>query len=191
MHMPGFSSQPHALNSHRTSFTLGYGGFTLIELVVTVLIVSILAAGAMPVMQLTLKRNKEAELRASLRQIRVALDAYKQAFDDGKIKRTIDTSSLDLANGGLSNSQSGYPPDLLTLEKGVVDQSLPSKKVIRFMRKLPRDPLNKDPLLSAAQTWGTRSYQSEAASPSAGADVYDIYSLSSDTGVNGRPYREW
>ncbi len=152
-------------------------GFTLIELVVTVLIVSILAAGAMPVMQLTLKRNKEAELRASLRQIRVALDAYKQAFDDGKIQRSID--------------QSGYPPDLETLEKGVVDKSVPTKKIIRFIRKIPRDPLNKDPQLAAWQTWGTRSYQSDAASPRAGADVYDVYSLNTERGVNGILYREW
>jgi len=152
-------------------------GFTLIELVVTVLIVSILAAGAMPVMQLTLKRNKEAELRTSLRQVREALDAYKKAFDDGKIKRTID--------------QSGYPPDLEVLEKGVIDQTQPGKKVIRFIRKVPRDPMNRNLELAPMETWGKRSYQSDASSPSAGADVYDIYSLSTEKAVNGTSYSDW
>lgn len=152
-------------------------GFTLIEMVVTVLIVSILAAGAMPVMQLSLQRSKEAELRAALRSIRSAIDAYKKAYDDGKIRKSVD--------------QSGYPPTLEILEKGVVDQTQPGNKIIRFIRKIPRDPLNPDKELAPTASWGKRSYQSDAASPSEGADVYDVYSLSEGKAVNGTVYREW
>ena len=152
-------------------------GFTLIELVVTVLIVSILATGAMPVIQLTIKRNKETELRASLRQIREAIDAYKKAYDDGKIRKTID--------------QSGYPPNLEILELGVPDQTSPKKKTIRFIRKIPRDPMSTEAEIPAVETWGKRSYESEAPSPSEGIDVYDIYSLSRQKAVNGTSYSTW
>lgn len=152
-------------------------GFTLIEMVVTVVIVSILAAAAMPVLQLTLKRNKEAELRTCLRQIREALDAYKLAYDEGKIKRGLD--------------QSGYPPSLDVLERGVQDQTRPDRKIIRFIRKIPRDPLNHDLTLAAADTWGKRSYQSEADAPSEGVDVYDVYSKSPEQAINGSWYRDW
>lgn len=152
-------------------------GFTLIEMVVTVVIVSILATAAMPVLQLTLKRNKEAELRSSLRQIREALDAYKLAYDEGKIKRGLD--------------QSGYPPSLEVLERGVQDQTRPDRKIIRFIRKIPRDPLNPDLTLAPADTWGKRSYQSEADAPSEGVDVYDVYSKSPAQAINGSWYRDW
>ena len=152
-------------------------GFTLIEMVVTVVIVSILATAAMPVLQLTLKRNKEAELRSSLRQIREALDAYKLAYDEGKIKRGLD--------------QSGYPPSLEVLERGVQDQTRPDKKIIRFIRKIPRDPLNPDLTLAPADTWGKRSYQSEEDAPSEGVDVYDVYSKSPAQAINGSWYRDW
>ncbi len=152
-------------------------GFTLIEMVVTVLIVSILAAGAMPVMQLSLQRSKEAELRAALRNIRSAIDAYKKAYDDGKVRKSVD--------------QSGYPPNLEILEKGIVDQTQPGNKIIRFIRRIPRDPLNQDKELAPAATWGKRSYQSDADAPSEGADVYDVYTLSMDKAVNGTWYREW
>jgi len=152
-------------------------GFTLIELVVTVLIVSILAMGAMPVVQITIKRNKEMELRSSLRQLREAIDAYKKAYDEGKIRKTID--------------QSGYPPNLEVLEKGVPDITVPNKKIIRFIRKIPRDPMSTDSEIAAIETWGKRSYASEASAPSEGADVYDIYSLSSEKAVNGTFYSTW
>lgn len=152
-------------------------GFTLIELVVTVVIVGILASGAMPVIQMTIKRQQEAELKSALRQIREAIDAYKQAFDDGKIKKTIEDS--------------GYPPNLQILETGVQDIKSPNKKIIRFIRRIPRDPMSDDAELAAIDTWGKRSYASDVNAPAAGADVYDVYSLSTDKAINGTPYNTW
>lgn len=152
-------------------------GFTLIELLVTVMIVAILAAGALPVMQLTAQRIKENELRASLRQLREAIDAYKQAADEGRIKKTID--------------QSGYPPSLDVLVEGVPNEKDPAKKKMRFLRRIPRDPMNADPDISAAESWGKRSYASEHEAPAEGVDVYDVYSLSPRNGLNGLPYGAW
>jgi general secretion pathway protein G len=152
-------------------------GFTLIELVVTVLIVAILATGAAPIMQTTMQRNKEMELRQALRQIREAIDAYKKSVDDGKVKKTID--------------QSGYPASLEVLEQGVVNQADPKSKLIKFIRRIPRDPMNNDADLKPSETWGKRSYQSDAASPTEGADVYDIYSLSARKAINGTLYNAW
>jgi general secretion pathway protein G len=154
-----------------------HAGFTLIELVVTAMIVAILAAGAMPLVQVTIKRNHEMELRSSLRQLRSALDAYKKAFDEGKIKKTI--------------QDSGYPPSLEILEQGVPDQTSPAKKMIRFIRRIPRDPMSSNKDATAAETWGKRSYQSEASSPSDGADVYDIYSLNTQKALDGSLYNTW
>lgn len=152
-------------------------GFTLIELVVTVMIVAILATGAVPIMQTTVQRNKEAELRHALRQIRDAIDGYKRAVDEGKVRKTID--------------QSGYPPSLEILEQGVVNQTDPKSRVIKFIRRIPRDPMNNDADLKSVETWGKRSYESDASSPTEGADVYDVYSLSEKKAINGSLYRTW
>jgi general secretion pathway protein G len=152
-------------------------GFTLIELVVTVSIVGILAAALTPLGQLNVRRMKEAELRTALRDIRLALDAYKQAMDDGRLEKQVDAS--------------GYPPTLDELVKGVPDIKDPKKKPIRFLRRIPRDPWYPDPQAPAEDTWGKRSYQSSHDAPQEGDDVYDVYSLSRENGLNGVPYREW
>ena len=155
-------------------------GFTLIELVVTVTIVAILGSAIYPMMQLNIKRAKESELRADLRQMREAIDAYKKAVDDGKIKKSIE--------------QSGYPPNLEVLVDGTPDEKDINKKKIKFLRRIPVDPMRNSTTtnrLDAAEGWGLRSYQSEANSPTAGDDVYDIYSLSNDVGMNGVPYAQW
>ncbi|MBY0577316.1 MAG: type II secretion system GspH family protein [Gallionellaceae bacterium] len=152
-------------------------GFTLIELVVTVAIVSILASGVMPIAKLVAQREKEKELRASLRNMREAIDAYKKLFDEGKIRK--------------EPGQSGYPPSLAVLVEGVVDEKDPQKHRIRFLRKIPADPMSIDPAAPAEQTWGLRSYASETKDPQAGDDVYDVYSLSTHKGLNGRPYSAW
>jgi len=152
-------------------------GFTLIELVVTVLIVAILATGAIPIIQLTVQRNKETELKQALRQIREAIDLYKKAVDEGKIKKFLD--------------QNGYPPNLEVLEQGVVNQADAKGKVIKFIRKIPRDPMNNDPEIKPVETWAIRSYASDAGAPSEGADVYDVHSRSIKKAIDGTLYNTW
>lgn len=152
-------------------------GFTLIELVITVAIVGLLAGIAVPTMELAVKRNREQELRLALREIRTAIDAYKQAYDTGRMIRIV---------GG-----SGYPPTLRMLVEGVPDALDPNRRKIYFLRRIPRDPMSMNPDLAPEQTWGLRSYESEPDDPREGADVFDVYSLAFGTGINGVPYREW
>lgn len=153
------------------------GGFTLIELVITVAIVGVLALLAAPLMEVTAQRHKETELRLALRQVREAIDAYHQAVLDKKIESPADAS--------------GYPPDLERLVLGVPDITKPERPKIYFLRRLPRDPMNPDSTLSAAQSWGKRSYASPVDAPSPGEDVYDIFSTSERLGLNGVAYREY
>src|SRR3989475_11845988 len=152
-------------------------GFTLIELVITVAIVALLASVALPVSELAVQRTKEQELRRTLRQIREGIDAYKQASDEGRIRRSI--------------GDSGYPKKLEELAEGVDDQKSPKKEKIYFLRRVPRDPLATDPTLSAAATWGKRSYASPPDDPKEGDDVFDVFSLAQGKGINGQPYRDW
>jgi general secretion pathway protein G len=109
--------------------------------------------------------------------MREAIDSYKKLYDEGRIRKTL--------------GQSGYPSSLEVLVQGVVDEKDPEKRKIRFLRRIPADPMNVDTSLSPEQTWGKRCYASEADSPQPGEDVYDVYSLSSRTGLNGRPYSDW
>jgi general secretion pathway protein G len=152
------------------------GGFTLIELLVTLALISLFATMALPLAELTVKRNQEAELRASLRQIREALDAYKAAADEGRIT--------------LRPGDSGYPANLNVLVEGVVDLTSPQRKLIFFMRRIPRDPFA-ERAAKPENSWGKRSYKSSYDRPRAGDDVYDVFSLSTEAGINGVPYNEW
>jgi general secretion pathway protein G len=152
-------------------------GFTLIELVITVAIVAVLASVALPLNELVVQRAKEQDLRRALRELREAIDAYKQAFDEGRIVK--------------SAGDSGYPKRLEDLVAGVEDQKSPKKDRIYFLRRVPRDPFATDPELGPAQSWGKRSYLSPPDEPREGEDVFDVFSLSTVTGINGRPYREW
>jgi general secretion pathway protein G len=152
-------------------------GFTLIELVITVGIVGLLAASAVPLAELVVQRNKEQELRLALREIRKGIDAYKQAADEGRMINLV--------------QDTGYPPSLKVLVEGVVDARSPEKRKIFFLRRIPADPLWREPGANPEESWGLRSYASESDSPSEGRDVYDVYSLSSGVGINGVPYKQW
>jgi general secretion pathway protein G len=153
-------------------------GFTIIELVITVAIISLLATAVAPSAQLLYQRERERELRASLRTLRSAIDAYKLASDTGRIKKKVD--------------KTGYPPDLQTLVDGIEDASSPKEGTkIYFLRRLPRDPFWPEAATPAADTWGLRSYASPPEDPQPGEDVFDVYSRSTRTGLNGVPYHDW
>lgn len=154
-----------------------YRGFTLIELVITVAIVAVLASVALPLNELTVQRGKEADLRRSLREIREGIDAYKQAFDEGRMVKRADDS--------------GYPKRLEDLVEGVEDQKDPKKSRIYFLRRIPRDPFAEDASQTNAETWGKRSYESPPDDPKEGDDVFDVFTRSTLIGLNGRPLREW
>ncbi len=152
-------------------------GFTLIGLVVTVAIVGILASVAVPLGAITVQRAKEQELRSALRQIRGALDAYKQAVADKRVEARA---------GG-----SGYPRTLDELAIGVDDASSPSEAKIYFLRRLPRDPFYPDAAAPPADSWATRAASSPPDAPAEGDDVFDVYSRSEQIGLNGVAYRDW
>jgi general secretion pathway protein G len=152
-------------------------GFTLIELLVTVAIVALLASVALPLAQVSVKRGHEQELRAALREIRGALDAYRQAVHEGRI---------------LNVQESGYPASLQMLVEGVPDASSPDRKRrVYFLRRIPRDPFAVDEKLSDEDTWGKRSYASPPDDPKEGDDVFDVYSKAAGLGLNGIAYRDW
>ncbi len=155
-----------------------HDGFTFIELIVSLVILGLLATLAVPTFELVSKRQKEQELRASLQDIRQAIDAYKKASDENKIEKKADDS--------------GYPPNLQVLYQGVIDLSDPSqKKKIFFMRRLPRDPFYPETGIPPEGSWGKRSYESDFDKPREGKDVYDIFSLSPETALNGTLYKDW
>jgi len=152
-------------------------GFTLVELMVSLAIVVFLASLVTPMVITAIKREKELDLRIALRQIRQSIDDYKQAGDEGRIARL--------------PGQSGFPPSLAVLATGAPDLVDPQGRRLYFLRRLPRDPFAADQRAGAEDTWGKRSFASAPDKPEAGADVYDVYSLSQAVGINGVPYRQW
>ncbi|NBA96730.1 type II secretion system protein [Pseudomonas sp. R5(2019)] len=151
-------------------------GFTLIEVVVTLALIGLLAAIAAPLTETVVRRNKEQDLKASLYQIRDAIDAYKRAFDAGWIEKSL--------------NDSGYPPNLQVLVEGVRDVRSAKGAKFYFLRRIPRDPL-----LSTKPNdeggWGLRSYTSSSDNPRSGQDVFDVYSRAQGLGLNGIAYKEW
>lgn len=152
-------------------------GFTLVELLVTIVIVSILATALIPLSQLSSQRSKERELREALREIRLGIDAYKLASDEGRVMR--------------KSNESGYPHSLDELVKGVPSAKSATGENIYFLRRIPRDPFYSDRSVPATKTWGLRSYASSYDAPKEGADVFDIFSMSTGVALDGSLYREW
>lgn len=156
-------------NRGRESRRLGsQAGVTLIELIIVVTVIGILASAAIPLARFQIKREKERELRADLWEMRRAIDAYKDAADLGGIQVKADSN--------------GYPPDLETLVDGVDIQD----KHVRFLRAIPTDPMTK------SKDWGLRSNQDDPDSDTfGGQDVFDVYSKSTDTALDGTKYNTW
>ncbi|MCL2876156.1 MAG: type II secretion system GspH family protein [Betaproteobacteria bacterium] len=152
-------------------------GFTFVELIATLAIMAVLAMVTVPLAQVSVQRIKEQELRASLTQIREALDAYKRASDQGRIEKKL--------------GESGFPKKLDDLWQGVPDQRSPNQQKLYFLRSLPRDPTFPDHQIPAAQTWGLRSYASPPDAPAEGEDIFDVYSMSKRVGLNGVEYAQW
>jgi general secretion pathway protein G len=149
-------------------------GFTFIELVVVTTILLVLASTVMPLAQVTMQRQREVELRRSLREMRTALDKFKDAVDQGLIPQT----ELEPAN-------EGYPPELETLVDGVSVANDASGRKLKFLRRIPVDPMTKD-------EWGLRSYQDDPDSSSwGGQNVFDVYTKSDGTALDGTKYRDW
>lgn len=172
----------------RSTRRLDQRGFTLIELVITLALVGILALAIMPFSELMVQRQKEQQLSDALREIRTALDAYKEASDTGLIDKDAEAS--------------GYPPSLAVLVTGVKNARDPKGGLLMFLRHVPRDPFfNGDPDTLAEDTWNVRAYgeapdQAAGGDPvmngeQAGKDVFDVSSKSDRVGINGIPYRQW
>ena len=148
-------------------------GLTLLELIVSCAILATLATMAIPIARYTALRERENELKRDLLSMREAIDRYKDLADHGQIR-------VDALAGG-------YPPDLQTLVKGVPLVSLTGGgKTIRFLRRIPVDPM------TGTNDWGLRSSQDDADSTTwGGQNVFDVYSKSQGTAINGTKYSEW
>jgi general secretion pathway protein G len=155
-------------------------GISLIELIVTLVILSVLAGLILPSAQMTMKRTKELELRRDLRIIRTALDDYRKSYDQAIIERRLIASQ----------DKSGYPETLQVLVDGYDFGGLVNYKK-KFLRRVPVDPFN-PPQTGEEPKWGLRSYKDEPDSSSwGGEDVYDVYSQSKETAVDGTKYKDW
>jgi general secretion pathway protein G len=152
-------------------------GFTVVELLVVLTVMAVLASMAMPLARIAVQREREQELKVALREIRAAIDAYQVVRGAG--------------SGAATEGVSLCPPSLIALTQLMQDPRPSSGgQMIRFLRRVPRDPFA-DPQLPAEETWGLRSYLSEASKPMPGADVYDVYSLSQQQALDGTWLKDW
>ncbi len=150
-------------------------GYTFVELLVVVTILLILASAVLPLAQVTSQRQREAELRRDLRDIRTAIDKFKDAVDTGQIPTT-----------ELAPANEGYPPDLQTLVDGVAAANDATGRKLKYLRRIPIDPM------TSSDDWGLRSYQDKPDSTSWGSqNVFDVYTKSGGTGLDGTKYRDW
>ena len=150
-------------------------GFTFVELLVVCTLLLILASAIMPMAKVTVQRQREVELRRALREMRTAIDKFKEAADSGQI------SMFDLKTGA-----EGYPPDLETLVEGVSVVGDASGRKLKFLRRIPIDPMTN------STEWGMRSYQDKPDSTSwGGQNVYDVFTKAKGTALDGTKYIDW
>jgi general secretion pathway protein G len=153
----------------------GGSGYTFVELLVVVTILLVLASAVLPLAQVTSQRQREAELRRDLREMRTAIDKFKDAVDTGQIP----TTELKPAN-------EGYPPDLETLVEGVSAANDATGRKLKYLRRIPIDPMTN------SDEWGLRSYQDKPDSTSwGGQNVFDVYTKNGGTALDGTKYRDW
>ena len=167
--MQGFQACPGERPAPRPGFARkAVRGITLVELMVAIIIMMILTGAAVPIVRVQIKRQKETELRRALWEMRDAIDRYKDLADHNAFQTKVDSQ--------------GYPPDLDTLVTGVDSQG----KKIRFLRRIPVDPM------TGKTEWGLRSMQDDPTSGSwGGQNVFDVYTKSQGTGLDGTKYRDW
>ncbi len=150
-------------------------GYTFIEVVVVTAILLILASAVMPLAQVTAQRQREVELHRGLREIRTAIDKFKDAIDTGQI------AASDFEPGN-----EGYPPDLETLVEGVSAANDATGRKLKFLRRIPIDPMTN------STDWGLRAYQDKPDSTTwGGHNVFDVYTKSGATALDGTKYQEW
>ena len=150
-------------------------GYTFVELLVVSTIILILASAIMPLAKVTARRHRESELRRALREMRTAIDKYKDQADLGNI------SALELKPGN-----ENYPPDLQTLVDGVTAANDPTGRKLKFLRHIPVDPM------THSAEWGLRSYQDKPDSTHwGGQNVFDVYTTFDATALDGTKYRDW
>lgn len=149
-------------------------GYTFVELLVVTSIILILASAIMPLAKVTSQRTREAELRRALRELRTAIDNYKDTADAGKF-------GVDL-KGGIDN----YPPDLETLVEGVAPKDDVTGRKLKFLRKVPIDPMTR------TTEWGLRSTQDKVDSTRwSGLNVFDVYTKSDGIALDHTKYKDW
>lgn len=152
-------------------------GLTLLELIVTAVVILILASAAMPLSKMGERRAKEMELRQALRDLRSAIDRFKDDWDSKRISH----SESDIAN-----EETGYPKSLEVLVEGVPVPDPNDKKIRKYLRRIPIDPFTR------STEWGTRCYEDEPDSTiSCDRDVYDVYSRGDQTGLDGTKVQTW
>ncbi len=161
--------------SNRVKIFGSWHGYSFVELLVVSTIVLILASAIAPISKVIIQRQHETELRRGLREMRTAIDRYKDAVD----LRVIGGNTIKAGN-------EGYPPNLETLVEGVEILDDATGRKLKFLRRIPRDPMTK------ATGWSLRSYQDEPGSKTwGGGNVYDVYSTSNGIALDGTRYRDW
>lgn len=163
------------MNQAGASRVSSAAGYTFVELIVVSSIILILASAILPLARVTATRRREAELRYALRQMRTAIDKYKDAADLGQI------GALEIKVGS-----EGYPPDLDTLVEGVAAANDATGRKLKFLRRIPVDPMTQ------TAEWGLLSYQDKPdASRWGGQNVFDVYTTFEGTALDGTKYRDW